>query len=252
MLLRLLSLLSSRAVLASGALHVGLAAGMASGGPPHATSGEAEEAAVQMLEVDTVTDDVETSASVPERRSDSDEAKVATARAPRAAPHVHPYVVPRHEARAHDPSARHPAAEPPSAASLAATPSFTLPSGGSMTAGTTRVAPASASAAGAGDGSASASLHDAHAVDVPAKVIATVTAAYPEHAREAGLEVDVMLDIVVDHSGRVVHAQAVRSGDREIDDAALAAVRQYRFSPAQRQGRPVRVRMTWAVQFRLR
>lgn len=252
MLLRLLSLLSSRAVLASGALHVGLAAGMASGGPPHAMSGGAEEASVQVLEVDTVADDVEKPAIVPERRNESDTARVAAAPPRRAIPHEHPFVVPGHEARAHDPAARHGAAEPAAASELPAMPSFTLPNGGSMTAGSTRVAPAASSVAGAHDGSASGEIHGAGDVDVPAKVIAAVTAVYPEHARETGLEVDVVLDIIVDDSGRVAHARTVQSGDREVDDAALAAIRQYRFSPAQRRGRPVRVRMTWTVQFRLR
>jgi outer membrane biosynthesis protein TonB len=37
-----------------------------------------------------------------------------------------------------------------------------------------------------------------------------------------------------------------------LDDAAARAIRDYRFSPAIRAGRPVAVRMRWTVQFRLR
>jgi len=37
-----------------------------------------------------------------------------------------------------------------------------------------------------------------------------------------------------------------------LDEAARQAVTRYRFSPALRDGRAVRVRMRWIVQFRLR
>jgi len=37
-----------------------------------------------------------------------------------------------------------------------------------------------------------------------------------------------------------------------LDEAALTAIRAYRFSPAVRAGRAVPVRMRWVVQFRLR
>ena len=39
---------------------------------------------------------------------------------------------------------------------------------------------------------------------------------------------------------------------RKVDASALAAIRRYRFSPARVGGQPVRVRMRWSVQFRLR
>jgi len=37
-----------------------------------------------------------------------------------------------------------------------------------------------------------------------------------------------------------------------LDEEAVRAMRAYRFSPARRDGLPVRVRMPWTVQFRLR
>ena len=63
---------------------------------------------------------------------------------------------------------------------------------------------------------------------------------------------DVPVDIVVDASGRVVSARAVIRTGYGLDDSAVRAIRDYRFSPALRAGLPVAVRMRWTVQFRLR
>lgn len=89
-------------------------------------------------------------------------------------------------------------------------------------------------------------------VSVPARVVASALPAYPEMARDDGLEADVGLEIVVDAKGGVTDAHVTKSGGESMDKAALAAMRAYRFSPAERNGRAVRVRMPWVVQFRLR
>ena len=49
-----------------------------------------------------------------------------------------------------------------------------------------------------------------------------------------------------------VLARALTHVGYGLDEAALRAIRAYRFSPARRAGRPVPVRMRWSVQFRLR
>jgi TonB family protein len=90
------------------------------------------------------------------------------------------------------------------------------------------------------------------AVSAPAKLAGTVTAAYPAEARADDVEGEVALEIVVDAEGRVIDARVVKRAGHGFDDSALVAIKQYRFSPAQRDGRSVRVRMPWTVQFRLR
>jgi TonB family protein len=67
---------------------------------------------------------------------------------------------------------------------------------------------------------------------------------------EEDRDATVALQIVVDASGRVEAARVVRSAGHAFDEAALSAVRNYRFTPAERSGRPVRVRMAWTVEFR--
>jgi TonB family protein len=74
---------------------------------------------------------------------------------------------------------------------------------------------------------------------------------YPDLARAADVEADVPLELVVDEVGAVIDAHVLRPAGLGLDAAALAAVRRYRFTPAERAGRPVRVRMRWSVEFRL-
>jgi TonB family protein len=89
-------------------------------------------------------------------------------------------------------------------------------------------------------------------VSVPARLVASVPATYPAEARRAEIEADVPVEIVLDEQGRVVAARAVKASGFGLDDAALRSIRGYRFSAALKDGHPVRVRMRWIVQFRLR
>jgi len=90
------------------------------------------------------------------------------------------------------------------------------------------------------------------AVDVPARLLSASPLVYPPAARNAGIELDYAVEIVVDTLGRVASARSLTRVGYGLDEAALRAIAEYRFAPAQRGGRPVRVRMRWIVQFRLR
>jgi TonB family protein len=89
-------------------------------------------------------------------------------------------------------------------------------------------------------------------VDAPARLLSTSPLVYPAAAREAAIELDLPLEVVIDTEGRVATARVLGRAGFGLDEAALRAIRLYRFSAAVRMGRPVRVRMRWTVQFRLR
>ncbi len=89
-------------------------------------------------------------------------------------------------------------------------------------------------------------------VSSPASLIGSTVPGYPTKAREMGVEGDVVLAIVVTSAGQVADASVVRGAGFGLDEAALAAVRVARFTPARRGGRPVAVRMRWSWAFRLR
>jgi TonB family protein len=124
---------------------------------------------------------------------------------------------------------------------------------------TIRVAPSIASPAsgaagekGSGGASETAVIVPEAAVSAPARLLASIAASYPPEARANEVEADVSLEIVVDTVGVVVEARPLSRAGLGFDEAALSAIRRYRFSPAQKDGHPVRVRMRWSVQFRLR
>jgi periplasmic protein TonB len=74
---------------------------------------------------------------------------------------------------------------------------------------------------------------------------------YPEAAQRAGREGVVVIKAIIDEEGRVTHPEVLRSLDPILDDAALAAVRRWKFRPATRFGKPVRVNYILTVDFRL-
>jgi protein TonB len=75
---------------------------------------------------------------------------------------------------------------------------------------------------------------------------------YPEEALRAGLEGLVVLEAIVDERGRVGHdIKVVRRLGHGFDEAAVAAVRQWRFRPATRDGKPLKVRRIFPIFFRL-
>ena len=74
---------------------------------------------------------------------------------------------------------------------------------------------------------------------------------YPEMARRSGIEGKVFVQFVVDEQGRTSEVRAVRGIGGGCDEAAVAAVRNARFTPGLQRGRPVKVRMSLPVTFRL-
>jgi periplasmic protein TonB len=75
---------------------------------------------------------------------------------------------------------------------------------------------------------------------------------YTEEARRRSLAGDVVLEIVVRSDGRVGAVRVLQGLGAGLDQRAIDAVRQWRFSPARRLGTPVDVMVEVAVEFRLR
>jgi protein TonB len=73
----------------------------------------------------------------------------------------------------------------------------------------------------------------------------------PEAASAAGVQGVVIVEVVIDESGAVTQPRILRSIPL-LDDAALDAVREWRFDPTIVDGRAVPVRMTLSVNFTLR
>ena len=78
-----------------------------------------------------------------------------------------------------------------------------------------------------------------------------VNPVYPVVARRASVQGSVIVECIVSPQGRVTDAKVLR-GIPLLDAAALAAVRQWVYTPTLRDGVPVAVVLTVTVQFVLR
>lgn len=82
-------------------------------------------------------------------------------------------------------------------------------------------------------------------------VVSKVLPAYPAEARTAGVEGIVILLTTIDTNGDVTEAEALESTRDDFKSAATDAVRQWKFKPATLEGRPVAVKYTLTIRFRL-
>ena len=88
-------------------------------------------------------------------------------------------------------------------------------------------------------------------LDKKAKLIYKVEPKYPDDARAKKIEGSVLLGLTIDHGGLPQNIQIKRSLDPSLDQAAVEAVRQWRFEPAIKDGQPVSMWITVEVYFRL-
>lgn len=86
----------------------------------------------------------------------------------------------------------------------------------------------------------------------PPAIVREVRPDYTEEARRRGLSGDVELEIVVRADGSVGNVRLLRGLGGGLDQRAIDAVKQWRFSPARRFGTPVDVMVEVAVEFKLR
>lgn len=73
---------------------------------------------------------------------------------------------------------------------------------------------------------------------------------YPPEAWDADAEGDVVLALDVDEEGRVLAAEVISTPGFGLETAALVASRALRFSPAEVDGEPVKVRIRYTFKFR--
>ena len=110
----------------------------------------------------------------------------------------------------------------------------------------------SGSGTGTGDG---AGAGEGRGVPVtPPRVVSAVQPKYPSSARSAGIEGVVGVKMLVNATGKVENAFVVRSsGNAALDEAAVAAVYKWRFSPAKDKfGQKAPCYVTQGIRFDLK
>jgi TonB family protein len=86
----------------------------------------------------------------------------------------------------------------------------------------------------------------------PPRLLREVRANYTEEGRRANVTGEVVLEIVVRRDGSVGDVKFLRRLGYGLDQKAVEAVRQWRFSPARLKGAAVDVVVEVGVEFRLR
>jgi protein TonB len=86
-------------------------------------------------------------------------------------------------------------------------------------------------------------------VDELPEAILKVDPPYPEEARRAGIEGDVLMQVLVLEDGSVGDWRIVQSIPA-LDEAAVVCIRQWRFKPALSKGVPTAVWVVTPIRFR--
>ncbi|MDD3530476.1 MAG: energy transducer TonB [Gallionellaceae bacterium] len=92
--------------------------------------------------------------------------------------------------------------------------------------------------------------YEARQLDVPPRALAAIAPVYPAAARSQGIEGSVLVNLRIDEFG-VVREAGVEEGEPPgvFDDSALAALREARFQPGRRDGRPVRAQVRMRLRY---
>jgi TonB family protein len=83
----------------------------------------------------------------------------------------------------------------------------------------------------------------------PPKLTKFVPAVYPKDKHDAGIGSSVLLSIEIDDAGKVGEVEVVQTGGPDFDAAALAAVKQFEFEPAEIDNKPAPVKITYRYDF---
>jgi protein TonB len=93
---------------------------------------------------------------------------------------------------------------------------------------------------------------DAARLDVPPRLLVETPPSYPSLARRARVEGVVTLGCTIDQTGKVKDVKVLHGLPMGLTEAAVDAVKQWRYAPSTLHGAPVEVAITVNVTFRLR
>ena len=87
---------------------------------------------------------------------------------------------------------------------------------------------------------------------VKPEIVSRVNPSYPPIAQQKKIEGTVIIGVLVSERGEVAEAKVLRSGGGGgLNEAALTAVRKWKFRPAVKEGKRVKVWMTYPIVFKL-
>jgi protein TonB len=95
-------------------------------------------------------------------------------------------------------------------------------------------------------------VHAQHEVDVQPRKRSGASAAYPERAPRlrSGESISVQVAFVVSENGDVGEVRVLESGGKVLDEAVIAAVKGWKYTPGQKRGVNVKVQMQLKQTFK--
>ena len=90
---------------------------------------------------------------------------------------------------------------------------------------------------------------DEYLVTAMPQLKAEVRVAYPPDSRKKGVQGPVVMDLLIDATGKVREATLVEGPNQELSQAALVAAKGFQFSPAAIKDKPVAVRIRYIYRF---
>ncbi|HTL67894.1 MAG TPA: energy transducer TonB [Lacunisphaera sp.] len=86
-------------------------------------------------------------------------------------------------------------------------------------------------------------------VDVKPVVKAMQQPVFPPQFRRPGVSGEVLIDFIIDENGKTTQIQCAAATDEAFATAAVEAVRNWRFTPARKGGRPVACAVEQSLSF---
>lgn len=100
--------------------------------------------------------------------------------------------------------------------------------------------------------------NDADSLPIPADeflvtsmpvLVSEVRIPYPEEAKKAGIEGPVVMDLLIDEQGKVRQVSLIKGPGFGLNDAALAAIKNFQFRPARIKDQSVAVKIRYTYRF---
>lgn len=82
------------------------------------------------------------------------------------------------------------------------------------------------------------------------QVIHSVNPQFTDQSRENHVSGTVLIGLIVDEDGNPQEVQVKKGIEKDLDQNAVDAVKQWRFKPGSKDAKPVRVRISIAIQFK--
>ena len=83
------------------------------------------------------------------------------------------------------------------------------------------------------------------------KVLKEVKAVYPDEAKKAGADGPVVLEVLIDRSGKVRDVKVIKGQGSGLNEAAIMALKSFEFQPAFKDKEPVAVKIHYTYRFKL-